>query len=246
MTIPTFKASHRTITVLIVVAGVLFLVAVMTYVMMNGKLSDALAEMQQKQKQVEGNHQIAKRLKSAEETYLRAQNEIGFLETSVSSEAYVPTMLKQLESLGKSLNMRVVSVRPEPPAAAAPPPIKRTSEEGAESTASSNVPAAAPEKPKPYEELKINIELEGSYWNARNFIDRLTRFPKIVAVQQVQMSPASTKTTLKRSPTLLVKLSLTAFIFPVQTPPVQNPGAQPAAPLRLNEAKITGRSVNEG
>jgi Tfp pilus assembly protein PilO len=216
LTLPVFNASKRTIISFAIAAGVLFCVAGFAYYMCAQKLGIVDADLIAKQKQVDDSTQTAKRLTVVQSEYLDAQNEISFLETSVSSQEYVPTLLKQLESLGKSLDLRVDSVRPMLAVPAPPPPIKKTAD-GSDAAAGSGQPGAQVEapKPKPYDELTIDVELEGSYWNARNFISRLTQFPKIMAVKEVQLSPSQIGE-YRGSPKLLVRLRLTAFVFPVQ------------------------------
>jgi Tfp pilus assembly protein PilO len=179
-------------------------------------MSAAQADLQREQKLYDENKRIAARLVDAEQNYETAKLELGNLETSVATYQYVPTLLKQLEELGTSMDLHVLSVRPQP-AEAAPVPIKKTAEESKEggqdaSKTASATASAKKEAVKPYEELKIDIEVEGSYWRTRNFIFMLTKFPKIVSVNEVQMSPAGV-IQRKGSPNLQVRLNVTAFVF---------------------------------
>lgn len=241
MKTPTLKPTTKTLLLLSVIAGLLFASTILTYTVGSGRLGAVTAQLQNKQKQVEDSTRIAKRLVEAQGAYLKAQGELGFLETSVSTYAYVPTLLGQLEALGKSHNLKVISVRPQM-AAAAPAPARRTSEES-EGASDSAAKTAPKEKPKPYDEMKIEIQLEGSYWCMHDFMESLTRFPKIIAVKELQMSP-SRMAERRSSPELQAKLVVTAFIFkdsagketeqPESTPPV------------TNNATTIGRSSNEG
>lgn len=248
MTLPSFKASKQSIIVLAVMAGIIFCLGGVVYYVCAQKLGVATADLNGKQKQVDESVQTANRLKVVECNYLETQSELSFLETSVSSKEYVPTMLKQLEALGKSLNLRVVSVRPQ--AAPPPPPVKKVSEEGGSGasqtpTSSAGAANAAPPAPKAYDELTIDVELEGNYWNARDFVNRLTRFPKIVAVKEMQMMPADVLMRAS-SPRLVVRLRLTAFVFPTQAPPPgAAPTSQPVAPVKTSAAD-NRRSRDEG
>lgn len=245
----TFKPTIRSIIILAVVAGVLFCSGIFTFVVCSRHLRTASLDLEAKQKQVLDSKKIAEGLANAQDSYLQTQRELAFLENCVSTHAYVPTLLKQLEALGTSMNLKVVSVRPEKAQPAAPPPIKRTSEDPAAapetSSGASNTPGGATEEKKPYEELNISIELEGSYWHARDFMYRLTTFPKIMAVRAVQLSPAGAVEG-KGSPKLLVRLGVTAFIFQEQGVPQTGPKQSPSSPQPTSAAAVNRRFGNEG
>ena len=40
------------------------------------------------------------------------QKQLSYLETSVNANEYVPTLLHQMETLAKSVNLKVAAVRP--------------------------------------------------------------------------------------------------------------------------------------
>ncbi len=198
----------------------------------------------EKQKQVEDSTRIAGRLKQAQAECNKAQMEISFLETSVSTFAYVPTLLGQLEELGKQHSLKVTSVRPRPAPIEAPRPAPKAEDGG---TSGKTAAAEKSEPVKPYDELLIDLELEGTYWNIHDFMFSLTRFPKIVAVNQIEMAPMAAAEK-KGSPTLLVKLGLTAFVFKESTPdkkPVHQAFGGQAAPAPTSRAALAdGRSNN--
>ncbi|MEN6372067.1 MAG: type 4a pilus biogenesis protein PilO [Armatimonadota bacterium] len=239
MKTPTLKPTTKTLVLLSVIAGLLFASIILAYTVGSSRLGSATAQLQNKQKQVDDGTRVAKRLVEAQEAYLKAQGEIGFLETSVSNSAYIPTLLGQLEALGKSHNLKVVSVRPQPIAEQAParPPA------GDSENKSGSAAAATKEKPKPYDEMKIDIQLEGSYWCIHDFIESLTKFPKIIAVNQLQMSPTKAAE-LRKSPELQASLVVTAFIFKDSTGK-ETGKPEPTHPA-TNNAMAMGRSKNEG
>jgi Tfp pilus assembly protein PilO len=227
------------------VAGLLCVGGVLLYMMASGHLKSASAALADRQKQVDDSNKIASRLETARSDYVQAESELCFLETSVSTYAYVPTLLGQLERLGKAHNLKVISVRPQP--TPPPAPFKPRPEEGGGSSDSSSSQAEKKkaEKPKPYEELKIDIELQGTYWCVHDFLFSLTRFPKIVAVREVCVAPVSSAA-LPMSPQLRANLVVTAFIFKPEAGNVET--SKPALmPPALNKASVSaGRSSNEG
>jgi Tfp pilus assembly protein PilO len=85
---------------------------------------------------------------------------------------------------------------------------------------------APPPKPEPYTRLPIAVSLTGSYKDYQEFLFRLKQFPKIIAVDRVQLRPRLDLKTATGSPKLEVDMQLTAFILK------EAPGAGPitAAP----------------
>lgn len=220
----SLKASSKGVTALIVIAALILFGCVLTYLAAAGKVKAAVAELEQKQKKVEESRQIAQKLERSKLDYLDARSQVRYLESSVSTQDFVPTLLKQLEHLGRSVNLNVLGVRPQPaPVAVAPRSISsgaKASEGNVQAASQPKSGAAAnggatgtsaTQQPKPYEELKINLEVEGRYMNALDFLYKLTSFPKIIAVDSVEMSPQ--ESLVATSPILTMKLTVTAFVL---------------------------------
>lgn len=242
MALASLKASSKGVTILIILAAVIFFGCVLAYMGAAGKLRAVATELKSKEQQVADAERVAKTLEESRLRYLDTRAQIRYLESSVSTQAYVPTLLKQLEQLGRSVKLKVVSVRPRPVAVAAP---TRRLNSGAEA-AKGNVEAASQQKAgsdgaqtaaavdKPYDELPIDLELEGSYVSTMEFLYGLISFPKIIAVNRVELSPAGATAAFK-SPMLSIRLSVTAFVLkedgPVAEPdaPVPSAKASPAA-----------------
>ena len=88
------------------------------------------------------------------------------LEKSLPTVAYVPTLLKELETLGNESKITVTGVRP----------IQNTVIDG-----------AADEKP--YKELEIDITGQGTYRAVMTMVAALKTFPKVLAVKTVNLQP---------------------------------------------------------
>lgn len=239
---PTLKPTTRTLAMFSIIAGLLFMVTILAYTVGSRRLGAATAQLQKKQKQVEDSSRIAKHLVDAQQAYLKAQGELGFLETSVSSYAYVPTLLGQLEALGKTHNLKVISVRPQMEKKPSPSPVNQSSEESGDGS-DSNKKKAVAEKPKPYDEMKIDIQLEGTYWCMHDFMQSLTKFPKIIAVTELQLSPSKVAEHIS-SPELQARLIVTAFVFK-DNAGAENVKPESTPPVTSNATAI-GRSNNEG
>jgi len=242
--IPTIKPTTRMLVIFSIIAGLLFIVTILAYTVGVRRLGAATAQLQEKQKQVENSTRIAKHLVDAQQAYLKVQGELGFLETSVSTYAYVPTLLGQLEELGKKHNLKVISVRPQMEQKSSQASMKRSSEESADGSSSgSGTKKETKEIPKPYDEMKVEIQLEGTYWCMHDFMLSLTRFPKIIAVKALHLSPSKEVERLV-SPELQAKLTLTAFIFK-DSAGKENVNPKPTPPV-TNNATAIGRSNYEG
>ncbi len=224
------RASSKSVTALVIVAAVVLFGCLLTYIAAAGKIKSAVAELERKEKEVAESRLIAQKLEKSKLDYLDARSQVRNLEASVSTKEYVPTMLKQIELLGRSVNLKVLSVRPTP----APPPVVSRSMSSGAKASEGNVEAASKPQPgqggntaeaakkpvEPYTELKVDLEVEGHYMNALDFLYKLTSFPKIIAVNTVEISPPNERDNLG-SPRLSIKMNATAFVLkdgPVATP----------------------------
>ncbi|MGQ9455210.1 MAG: type 4a pilus biogenesis protein PilO [Armatimonadota bacterium] len=216
------KASAKAVTVLIVISIVMLFVTVLVYLALAGRLKTAVSEMEAKAKRVEENRTIANRLEAKKLEYFDARSQVRFLEASVSTQEFIPTLLKQIEQLGMSVKLSVLGVRPSQETK--PDTTKRSSsssekasegnlESASESKSSSGGGTGSVRKSKPYDELQIELQVEGHYMSLLEFLYRLTQFPKIVAVDSVEITPISNKDQTLGSPRLNMKLRLTAFIL---------------------------------
>jgi len=199
---------------------------------------NALAEtrrvLKQKQADLSDGRKVA-RLQAAEEALLEQdRSQIRYLESGVSNAAYVPTLLKQLEDLAISTKNKVLGVRPIG-VTKAPTKIQQRRDPDAQEKADG---AADPDKkkkeiPEPYTRLAIEVSTIGSYQSMQQFVSRLMRFPKIVAVDEVQLQPHKAVGPNDSNDRLDVKLKLTAFVMK----------EAPAGGASLKTASAPGRPV---
>ncbi|MCX8052245.1 MAG: type 4a pilus biogenesis protein PilO [Armatimonadetes bacterium] len=216
----SLRASSKGVTMLVIIAVVILFGCVLLYLAVAGKLKSAVSEMETKTKRVEESRQIAEKLEASKLAYLDARSQVRCLETSVSTQEFVPTLMKQLEQLGRSVNLKVLAVRPS--LEKKKTPLKRSLSSGKEasegnlqsaSEAKSESPQKSASKSPPYDELKIELELQGRYMDALGFLYKLTSFPKIIAVDEVEMEPPGSRLPTFVSPTLTMRLKVTAFLL---------------------------------
>ena len=207
------------------IAVVLLLVALgFTYYELAGRLHNLDAQIAKKTDKLENSQQIARRLSTVEQEFADAQLKLGALEQGVSTTAYVPTLLKQVEDLGKSVNLRVLGVRPKAPERR--PVAPRTTTDGKQ--------AAVAAKPEPYDKLEIDVEMNGKYADVMRFLYGITSFPKIIAVNTIELKPAD-QPDLIASPKLSVTMNTTAFIL-------KDTVAKPAANESETAQAVAGRT----
>ncbi len=160
------------------------------------------ARTQAAEQQVEEGRSIAQRLEQTQQRYQNMVQQLQHLELSVSERAYIPTLLKQLESAAKSYRLTVLSVRPSN----APASQKKAQPEDEEGKDEEKKPA------EPYERQTIEVGVRGQFWDVMRFTENLTRFPKILAVERLQLRPRQRKE--PNDPfEVEAQFTLTAFIF---------------------------------
>ena len=225
----SLKPTQKGVTALIAVAAVIFACCLLGCLGAMQKVRAVNDERAEVEKQARENQSVAQTQRDSENRYIDTRAQIRCLESSVSTQAYVPTLLKQIEHLGRSVHLKVLGVRPKAPDPNAGLVKKVASEsggQGGQAGGATAAPAAVkPEPPKPYDELEVELELEGSYMNALDFLYRLTSFPKIIAVNNVQMTPDS-GAGLSGSPRLTIRINATAFVFKEALPSSKKPIAK--------------------
>ena len=221
---PTLSApkppARRLLPILLGAAGVVLLGGGGVLVGLNSKLTTLQTSAQQKDAEVSSSEQIAHRYQATLDNYNQTQAHIQYLESSVSDRAYVPTLLAQIQALAAQTHLSVAAIRPTASAPAAPPAAAPASG-GDGGVASASVKKIAP---PPYDTMDVAVDVAGSYADTSMFLYSLTRFPKIVSVDSVQMHPGTAPKEGVPVP-ITTNLKLTAFMFHDADAP-----AAPAAP----------------
>jgi len=237
------KPTPKGLALLAVLAGIGFIVCAGAYVMGSNALNKANIELRDRERQLEDSKKIADRLEQAEIKYAAAESQVSFLEHSVSTRDFIPTLLKQLEHLGRSVDLKVLSVRPK--IEQQPRPASRRRDPAAEaegvgkSESGTETASNSLSERKPYDSLTIDIEVEGKYANLMSFLYRVTTaFPKILEVNTIQISPTA-QPKRRESPYLSMEINVTAYLFPVEQNYQTTPSLQPSQA----EARMTRRVV---
>jgi Tfp pilus assembly protein PilO len=173
---------------------------------------------------------LQKELAQVREKLDVAQSELRHLESTVSTEEYVPTLLKELEATGKSCQLQISGVRPLPP-----PPKKKTSEGKEE-----------PEAAKPYRELDVQVKALGDFEQIMAFLKKLEEFPKIIAVKSLSINPKLMPDGMTLE-ALETTLNVRVFVFPREG--IRDTRASEGPPkvvIPVTEHKQQAEQVQEG
>lgn len=147
------------------------------------------------------------------------------LEEGLPDLAYIPTMLTELERVGRESGIVVLGIRPMPKPAE--PPKKDGS---------------APKK-KDYQELGIEVKGRGQYSAVATFLETLQQFPKIVAVRTVTLQPKRDLSTPNGGPPVLdVTVEIRAFVF---SNPIQKPEESGTPTAKADRRDVADKMVGE-
>ena len=146
------------------------------------------------------------------------------LEPGVPPYAYIPTFLRQIEHVAVATNNTIRGIRPIPKRKVVTPPAGSEGGEGggeggggeqaAASPSSGSAKGKAAEKPKlPYDSVGIEVKLQGTYWSVVNFLEQLRRFPKLIAVNDIDVRPVASSLQAYASPQLTVEMQLMAVVM---------------------------------
>lgn len=156
---------------------------------------DLQAQLEEKRQALQEAQQAANQLRQTQEQLQATQRELQFLERGVSEAAYVPTMLKQFEQLAQQRQLQIVAIRPQ-----------------AQNNSSNNAKEEQ-KSAKAYDEQLFEIQLRGKFWNLMSLFKNLEAFPKILAVQSVNLQAKSGSEQVAENPDLEIRLMVKAFIF---------------------------------
>jgi Tfp pilus assembly protein PilO len=176
--------------------GVLALGGGATYFQYNS-VQKVKAEVVELESQVPSQKDLEHSLADSKSKLVSYQEKLAHLEGSVPDVAYIPTLLKELESMGIGHGIVVTGVRPAP--IQATPALPREGE--------------VKQEKKSYSEVEIEIKGRGRYDDIKKFLDALQKFPKVIAVKTVSLSPIreSSSNSIKD---IEAVINVVAYVFP--------------------------------
>lgn len=203
--IPDTASQAKFVTPLIALAGVLFASGCALLFFQYRLQHAADAALAQRTKSAGTDSEIARKFKSAQDDYDAALEPLRHLETPVGQNSYVPTLLQQLHRLSSEDNINIVAIRPGK--------TQDSTSSGQSDSQSGKKGKAAPLPP--YAELPISVQTEGNFSQIMRFIGDLNRFPKIVAITSIALTPKikSESPGAGGSPLITANIGLSAYVF---------------------------------
>lgn len=227
----SFRPSKRTAIIMGSLAGGILLLTGGLYFWQSSEIDRIEKDVAAKQDEVHHGERAAKQLEVVRQDAAAVDGKLRFLEQNVSSGAYIPTMLQQMEKRAGSFGLVVTNSRHNIEVPPPPPPLSREEQKAGKK----------PPPPPPYNKARIEMDLNGTYGNVARFIHSLTRFEKIIAVNSVMEQTKMDATS--SSPSLSVRLVMTGYVFPdsenVANAPVQQP-----KPGSLSERRATENQLS--
>jgi Tfp pilus assembly protein PilO len=169
----------------------------------NSRLSAMHTVLDGDTKRLEDVQEKVSRMPELEASYARLEARLVFLEKPLPTAAYIPTFLAQIEQLARDTNNDIDGIRPREPektaGAAGKSDAKINNEtgevmkdDGSSGDKGKQDPKEAKKPVLPYDFVPIDMKIEGTYWKALQFLDKLQSFKKMIAVNTISFSPGKT------------------------------------------------------
>jgi len=181
------------------------------------ELKDREQALASKQQELEEMKRKVTELPQLEDRYQELRTRLAVLEPALPDSAYIPTFLRQIESLAIGTQNNILLIRPKPAVkrSAADAAVKINDETGEiiDNKKAGGTEAASAPPELPYDFVPIELRVQGTYWTVIAFLDQLQRFPKMIAVNDISFSPSQAGTDSERSPKLTAAMELTAVVM---------------------------------
>ena len=201
---------------LFLISGVAVLGGIgLCYIQYNA-LGDEQAKLAQLRPELKSTTQLKNEIAEGSEKLKQTLTLVHHLEKGIPETAYIPTMLKDLETRTKEQGLQFLGIR-ELPRIKPPEPKEGQKIER-----------------KPYTEIDFEITARGKFGDVMRFVRSLDNFPKIVATRGITMAPKSNP----KGPKLLdITLEVRNFMFPE---PKQKPVAAKTTMLNPKDGRHDG------
>ncbi|MBN1459146.1 MAG: type 4a pilus biogenesis protein PilO [Armatimonadetes bacterium] len=151
-------------------------------------------------------------LPQLEERHQELRERLSVLEPALPDSAYIPTFLRQIESLATGTQNSILLIRPKPAIKKSAADTVKINDETGEIMKNEGGPAEPAPPPMPYDFVPIEIKLHGTYWTVIGFLEELQKFPKMIAVNDISFAPDQGGVGSGISPTLTASMELTAVV----------------------------------
>ena len=153
------------------------------------RLRKASATLRERQDALAALQTRVKDLRQLESRHGQLVADLALLEPAVPTGAYVPTLLRQMEHMVTDTGSHMLGLKPEQVlhVAAVRPPTEN-GEAGPPQVAAGAPKSKTAER---YERVPIEMSVETNYAALLAFLDGLSKFPKMVAVNEMSITPVA-------------------------------------------------------
>jgi len=186
----------------IVLSGVAFMGGIAACGFQYGARTAEAVKLATLERNLKDEKKIQRQMEESATKLAVSQSKLRHLELGVPEMAYIPTLLTEVEVIGRRNGILVTGVRPKDP-----PKVKKKAndEEGDKDK---------PKEAKPsYQQMIVEITGTGSYASILSFARALEQFPKIVAIQRLSLEPKR-EMKMKGAGLLEITAELRLFAFP--------------------------------
>jgi Tfp pilus assembly protein PilO len=231
------QRSRAVIQMLCGIAGLVLLIGAGICYLLMTSINHSEVRVANLQAEAGSSKQVTMRFASTQANYDDTASQLSFLESSVSQNQFVPTLLQQLQTLAESTNLQVQSVKPGILASMQAKPTASPAASAPASTApaaSNTGPQliAVKQSPPAYDTQPISLQVNGTYPEIMAFIYDLPKFPKILSLQSIALHPAAGPATAKKDasivPVVQATLLINAYVFDASSNTAAPVAATPA------------------
>ena len=198
-----------------VIAVVLIAAGWLLYGSRTSRLEELNKDLQDQKKELQALQEDIRQQATIKREHAALEQDLSVLEPSVPTYAYIPTFLRQIEEVAIATNNTIRGIRPIPQRKTPTPAPSATGEEGG---TAAGQPAGTEQTKKaepklPYDSVGIEVKLQGTYWSLVNFLERLRKFPKLIAINDMDVRPGTTGSEAYQSPQLTIELQMVAVVM---------------------------------
>jgi Tfp pilus assembly protein PilO len=198
---------------LIVIGLVIVIINALVWTHLHTVTAQYLSSYKKTSDEFNANQKAINNLPEDQKTLRLLETELSSIDANLADYSYVPTYLEEIKQVTEQTHNVVSSISPGIPkpldltkgpfAAAASP---------AAGTPSASDKSARPDAWSNYQTLSIELDVKGNYLSIIQLLDEFSRFPKMIYVQNVELTPS----TVKGINTISARFKTYAIITPNQ------------------------------
>lgn len=170
-------------------------------------------ELQQKQQELQQAKRTDEELRRIKVEIEAAQAELTTLEVSLPPEEYVPTLLREIENLGRQTRGQIAALSPgQIQQVGGSTPQQGTPTVQAGQTADQQAQQA--ETAVQYSQIPLSIPYVGSYNSMMQFLEQIAAMPIVIVIDSITINKTSDFDSVDGTPLLSVQMPANVYLLP--------------------------------